>query len=218
MARNGKGDILVVDDEPNAVKVLSAILTEEGYRVYESFDVSSATNIIHRENVDLVITDLKMPGRDGMDFFGYIRENKNDIPVIFLTAYGTVDSAVSAMLGGAFYYFIKPPDYVKLKDIIGRAIRQKRMKKEFEISEKTPSDTPEENGLLGKTVEMRRINDTIETIKDSLSTVLISGETGTGKELISSAAFWQQAKGYAVHSCQLRSHPEGTYRGRTFRI
>jgi DNA-binding NtrC family response regulator len=187
MARNGKGDILVVDDEPNAVKVLSAILTEEGYRVYESFDVSSATNIIHRENVDLVITDLKMPGRDGMEFFGYIRENKNDIPVIFLTAYGTVDSAVSAMLGGAFYYFIKPPDYVKLKDIIGRAIRQKRMKKEFEIVEKTPSDTHEQNGMLGTTVEMRRINDTIETIKESLSTVLISGETGTGKELIARA-------------------------------
>src|SRR4030042_5453016 len=137
MARNGKGDILVVDDEPNAVKVLSAILTEEGYRVYESYDVSSATDIIQRENVDLVITDLKMPGRDGMEFFGYIRENKNDIPVIFLTAYGTVDSAVSAMLGGAYYYFIKPPDYIKLKDIIARAIKQKWMKDKLDVIEKT---------------------------------------------------------------------------------
>ena len=125
MRKNGiKGDILVVDDEPNAVKVLSAILTEEGYHVYESLDVASATNVIRNENVDLVITDLKMPGRDGMEFFGYIRENKSEVPVIFLTAYGTVDSAVSAMLGGAFYYFIKPPDYVKLKDVIARAISQ----------------------------------------------------------------------------------------------
>ncbi|MDH4231476.1 MAG: sigma-54 dependent transcriptional regulator [Nitrospirota bacterium] len=187
MARNGKGEILVVDDEPNAVKVLSAILTEEGYRVYESLDVASATSIINRENVDLVITDLKMPGRDGMDFFGFIRENKHDIPVIFLTAYGTVDSAVSAMLGGAFYYFIKPPDYVKLKDIISRAIRQKCMRQEIEMIEKTPGDAGEKNGLLGNTVEIRRIKDTIETIKDSSSTVLISGETGTGKELISRA-------------------------------
>jgi len=86
MRKNFKGDILVVDDEPNAVKVLSAILTEEGYFVHESLDVASATNVIHKENVDVVITDLKMPGKDGMDFFGYIRENKHNIPVIFLTA------------------------------------------------------------------------------------------------------------------------------------
>ena len=187
MSRNGRGNILVVDDEPNAVKVLSAILTEEGYRVYESLDVAGATNIINRENVDLVITDLKMPGRDGMEFFSYIRENKNDIPVIFLTAYGTVDSAVSAMLGGAFYYFIKPPNYVKLKDIIERAIRQKRSKQACEMTEDASYDAIEKSGLLGNTVEMRRIKDTIETIKESLSTVLICGETGTGKELISRA-------------------------------
>ena len=187
MRKNGKGDILVVDDEPNAVKVLSAILTAEGYSVYESFDVASATNVIRKEHVDLVITDLKMPGRDGMEFFGYIRENKNEIPVIFLTAYGTVDSAVSAMLGGAFYYFIKPPDYGKLKDIIARAIKQKRLKQEIELIEQTPSDAIEKNGLTGNGEEVRRINETIRTIKDSSSTVLITGETGTGKELIARA-------------------------------
>lgn len=187
MRKNGKGDILVVDDEPNAVKVLSAILTEEGYCVYESLDVAGATNIIRKENVDIVITDLKMPGRDGMEFFGYIMENKNEIPVIFLTAYGTVDSAVSAMLGGAFYYFIKPPDYAKLKDVIARAISQKRLKKEIEKIAMAPSDESEKNGLFGNAGEMQKIKATIETIKDSSSTVLITGETGTGKELISRA-------------------------------
>lgn len=185
--KNCKGDILVVDDEPNAVKVLSAILSEEGYFVHESADVASATRVIHRENVDLVITDLKMPGKDGMDFFGYIRENKYDIPVIFLTAYGTVDSAVSAMLGGALHYFIKPPDYVKLKDIIARAITQKRSKQEIEVMDRIPPKASEVSGLIGNTEEMRGISAIIETIKDSSSTVLISGETGTGKELISRA-------------------------------
>ena len=187
MKKNIKGDILVVDDEPNAVKVLSAILTEDGYRVYESLDVASATNVIRKENVDLVITDLKMPGRDGMEFFGYIRENKNEIPVIFLTAYGTVDSAVSAMLGGAFYYFIKPPDYVKLKDVIARAMSQKRIKQEIEKMEIAEFDESEKSGLIGNAEEMQKIHETIETIKDSSSTVLITGETGTGKELISRA-------------------------------
>ncbi len=189
MRKNGiKGDILVVDDEPNAVKVLSAILTEEGYHVYESLDVASATNVIRNENVDLVITDLKMPGRDGMEFFGYIRENKSEVPVIFLTAYGTVDSAVSAMLGGAFYYFIKPPDYVKLKDVIARAISQKHMEREIEKAATALSgDESDKSGLIGNAREMQKIHETIDTIKDSSSTVLISGETGTGKELISRA-------------------------------
>jgi DNA-binding NtrC family response regulator len=187
LSKNGKGNILVVDDEPNAVKVLSAILTEEGYSVYESFDVASATDVILKENLDVVITDLKMPGRDGMELFGYVRQNKNELPVIFLTAYGTVDSAVSAMLGGAFYYFIKPPDYSKLKDIISRAIRLKRMKQENEIIEKTPSEDVEKSGLIGNAEEMRRIHETIGKIKDSSSTVLIIGETGTGKELIARA-------------------------------
>src|SRR4030042_1041375 len=161
-----KGDILVVDDEPNAVKVLSAILTEEGYFVHESLDVASATNVIHKENVDVVITDLKMPGKDGMDFFGYIRENKHDIPVIFLTAYGTVDSAVSAMLGGAYYYFIKPPAYIKLKDVIARAIKQKWMKDKLDVIEKTEFYALEENGLTGNGGEVRMINETIKTVKD----------------------------------------------------
>ncbi len=186
MNRQYKGDILVVDDEPNAVKVLSAILTEEGYFVHESLDVESATKVLHKENVDVVITDLKMPGRDGMEFFGYVRENKNDIPVIFLTAYGTVDSAVSAMLGGAFYYFIKPPDYIKLKDIIARAMRQKRMKQEIEVIEKTLNKV-ENQSLTGNSEQVRNINETIETVKDSSSTVLITGETGTGKELVARA-------------------------------
>jgi DNA-binding NtrC family response regulator len=187
MASRDKGHILVIDDEPNAVRVLSAILSDEGYSVFESMDVASATDVIHRENVDVVITDLKMPGRDGMDFFGYIRENRNDIPVIFLTAYGSVDAAVSAMIGGAFYYFIKPPDYTKLKDIIARAIQEKRTKNEFEIIEKTPTDDTHMSGLIGKTPQMKKIYETIDTIKNSSSTVLVTGETGTGKELISRA-------------------------------
>ena len=187
MNRHHRGDILVVDDEPNAVKVLSAILTEEGYFVHKSMDVASATGIIQNEHVDVVITDLKMPGRDGMEFFGYLKENKNDVPVIFLTAYGNVDSAVSAMLGGAFYYFIKPPDYIKLKDIIARAIEQKRMQRENEEPEKTFSDATYNHGLTGNGEKVRRLSETIETIKDSSSTVMITGETGTGKELVARA-------------------------------
>ena len=126
---DNKGEILVVDDEINALKVLSAILTEEGYEVFESKDVETAIKTIHRNNVDAIITDLKMPGNDGIYLFEYITKNYPDIPVIFLTAYGTVDSAVSAITRGAFYYFIKPPDYGNLKGILARAVEQRRLKK-----------------------------------------------------------------------------------------
>lgn len=104
----GKGDVLIVDDEPNALKVLSAILSEDDYRVYESTDVDRAIGLIQKKDLDTVITDLKMPGKDGMQLFNYMSEHCPDVPVIFLTAYGTVESAVSAVTRGAYYYFIKP--------------------------------------------------------------------------------------------------------------
>jgi len=102
--------VLLVDDEPNAVRVLSMILKEEGYHVHESSNVDSAISIIRNKDVDAVITDLKMPSKDGFQLFKYVSEHYPNMPVMFLTAYGTVESAVDAIRSGAYYYFIKPPD------------------------------------------------------------------------------------------------------------
>ncbi|MGD1074670.1 MAG: response regulator, partial [Thermodesulfovibrionales bacterium] len=179
MNQGGKGHVLIVDDEPNALKVLSAILTDEGYDVHASKDVDSATKALHKRAVDAIITDLKMPGKDGMQFFEYIAEEHPDIPVIFLTAYGTVESAVSAMTRGAFYYFIKPPDYPKLKGILARAVEQRRMKEEFEVLKKRHAEGNGQYLTIGKTPEMRAVFETIEAVKDSASSILIYGETGT---------------------------------------
>ncbi|NOY39855.1 MAG: response regulator, partial [Nitrospirae bacterium] len=134
----GNGTVLIVDDEPNAIKVLSAILLEAEYSVVESVDVDMALKALHQEDIDIdvIITDLRMPDRDGMQLFEYVTENYPDIPVIFLTAYGTVDSAVDAITHGAFYYFIKPPDYLKLKSILARAVEQRRLKREIETLRK----------------------------------------------------------------------------------
>jgi len=185
MDTNGK--VLVVDDEPNAVRVLSAILSEGGYHVLESGDVEKAIGIVKTEDVDAIITDLKMPGRDGMNFFDYITENHSDIPVIFLTAYGTVESAVHAVTRGAFYYFIKPPDYWKLKSILSRAVEQRCLKRELESLRRRLLNENNHHRIIGKTPEMRRLYETIEAVRDSSSNVLISGETGTGKELFARA-------------------------------
>lgn len=190
MMKNGnshKGKVLVVDDEPNALRVLSAILAEEGYHITSSDNVDKAIAIIQQVDVDAVITDLKMPGKDGMDLFEHISENYPDIPVVFLTAYGTVESAVSAMTRGAFYYFIKPPDYMNLKGILVRAIEQRRLKREVESLKLRLLDEGYRHRLIGNNPEIRRIFETIESIKESLTSVLIWGETGTGKELIARA-------------------------------
>ena len=183
---NGKGDVLIVDDEPNARKVLSAILSEEGYEVLQSGDVDTATELIYRQPVDAVITDVKMPGKDGMYFFDYMTKNYPDIPVIFLTAYGTIESAVAAMTSGAFHYFMKPPDYPALKSVLAKAVEHKGSQKGDEQTKK-PGGHEQPANIIGNTQEMAKLFETIESVKTSPSNVLICGETGTGKELIARA-------------------------------
>jgi len=184
MKEEDSAKVLIVDDEPNAIRVLSAVLSQSGCNVIESPDVERAIKIISEKDLDAVITDLKMPGKDGMQLFEYITENHPDIPVIFLTAFGTVESAVQAMLNGAFYYFIKPPDYLKLKSILARAIEQRRLKKELKVLKMKLSREDNQPRIICNTPEMTRTFQTIDAVKDSESNVLICGETGTGKELM----------------------------------
>lgn len=190
---NDKGRVLIVDDEPNAVRVLSAVLSADGYNVVESSNVDEALGIVGAEDVDAVITDMKMPGKDGCQLFEYIHENHSDVPVIFLTAYGTVESAVHAIKGGAFDYFIKPPDCAKLKKNLARAVEMHRLRKEIEDLKK---GHPNDNGMkiIGHTPEMRKMMEIIKSVRDSESSVLVCGETGTGKELAARALHFSGRK------------------------
>lgn len=180
-----RGKVLIVDDEPNAVRVLAAILGEEGYSVFEAHNGGAAVALMNKEEVDAVITDMKMPGMDGMQFFDHASEHHPDVPFIFLTAYGTIESAVSTVTHGAFYYFIKPPDYLKLKGILAKAVEQHRLKRELEALRKQLSAGENPHRIISNAPAMLMILETIKAIKDSASSVLVCGETGTGKELIS---------------------------------
>jgi DNA-binding NtrC family response regulator len=176
--------ILVVDDEPNAVKVLSAILWEEGYQVLSSMNVDHAVGVMKNEDIDAVITDMKMPDRDGFQLFNYVSRHHPYTPVMFLTAYGSVESAVQAMTSGAYHYFIKPPDYSKLKNVLATAIEQHAAKKQVENLKRESYQRSKLCRIIGKTPSMDKIAKTIEMVKDSDSSVLIQGDTGTGKEVI----------------------------------
>jgi len=182
---NGR-KVLIVDDEPNALRVLSAILKEDSYTILEAKDVDTAIGIIQNESVDAIITDLKMPAKDGFELFKYVSEHKIDVPLMFLTAYGTVDSAVNAMRSGAYYYFIKPPDYAKLKNVLARALEQRSARQEFENLKKKASKENNIHPVTGTSSAMMAIKKTIAAVKDSESSVLIQGETGTGKEVVAS--------------------------------
>lgn len=180
-----KKTILLVDDEPNSLRVLSAILHQEGYRIVESTDVDHAIGIIREEPVDAVITDIRMPVRDGFYLFDYIRKHHTGIPVMFLTAFGTVESAVEAVTNGAFYYFIKPPDYQKLKAMLVQALERSSARRELSpSSRRSPEGPPDTCRIMGETARIGRIRETIEAVRNSESSVLIQGETGTGKEVV----------------------------------
>lgn len=188
--------ILIVDDEPNALRVLSAILEDVSFDVYKADNFERAIKIFSSENIDAVITDLRMPGKDGMDLFNHLNSKYTDVPVIFLTAFGTIDSAVNAMVKGAFYYFIKPPDYVKLKAILAKAVEHRRLRSEVTSLRSQLESTYRFSNIIGKSPNMEKIFKTVEAIKDSSTNVLILGETGTGKELLAKAIHFTSRRHY----------------------
>ena len=191
---NTTGKILIVDDEPNAIKVLSAILSDAGYTILEAMHAQAAIQIVDNEDIDIIITDLKMPGMNGLQLFEYLTKKHPDIPIIFLTAYGTVESAVDAMTMGSYYYFIKPPDYLKLQNIIAKAIEQRHLKKELNSLKQKLMGKNDQPILVGTTPAMLKILEIIKTVKNSESSILISGETGSGKELVAESLHYSSTR------------------------
>jgi len=189
-------NILIVDDEPNALKVLSAILEQSSYNIFKADSFDTAKEIANRERIDAVITDLRMPEKDGIVLFDYFNTWYPDIPIIFLTAFGTVDSAVSLMSRGAFYYFVKPPDYEKLKTILAKAVEHRKLKSEVAALRSQLESTYGFSNIIGKSPSMEKVFKRVEAIKDSSSSVLILGETGTGKELLAKAIHYTSRRHY----------------------
>lgn len=177
--------VLVVDDEANLRKVLGALLRREGYRVLTAADGDEAWSLLADERVDVILSDLRMPGLDGMQLLGRVVDRYRGVPVVMLTAHGTVDTAVDAMKLGAFDYLTKPFDKEELRAIIRKAAAHARLRE----SEPGVRHSGGESrfGIVGRSPALDEVFRTIEKVAASPTTVLITGESGTGKELIADA-------------------------------
>ena len=174
--------ILIVDDEPSIRKVLQAHLRRADYLTRIASDGAEAISILHKENFELLISDLRMPGVDGMELLGYCRTNFPGLPVILITAHGTVDSAVEAIKLGAYDYITKPFDQAELQQIISKALATEEADRA-----KLGAGNSGRFDIIGRTPGMHSVYSLIEKVARSPTSVLITGESGTGKELVAHA-------------------------------
>ncbi len=179
--------ILLVDDKPNNLEVLSALLRQEGYEVRTARSGGEALADARAVPPDVIITDLRMPRMDGLEFFQAVRSLDADIPTIFITAFGTVESAVAAMKLGAYDYLSKPLDHEKLKLIVRRALEQRRMARENRDLRAALQTQQAFDRIVGASPSMQRLLALVRTIAPATASVLLQGESGTGKELVARA-------------------------------
>ncbi len=191
MHNNASATVLVVDDEANLRKVLAALLRKEGYHVLTAATGEEGLALLQQEQVEVLLTDLRMPGLDGMAVLQQAVAQKPGLPVVMLTAHGTVDTAVDAMQSGAFDYLTKPFDKDELSTIIKKAIATAGL----QAREPEAEDSKEGRyGIIGQSPALTEVFRGIEKVADSPSTVLIMGESGTGKELVAQALHQQSSR------------------------
>jgi len=171
--------ILVVDDELSMRQFLKILLEKDGHDVSVAPDAPSALEVAEKEDIQLVITDIRMPGMNGLDLLAELKHRSPDLPVIMITAFASPDDAVTAMKNGAFDYITKPFNVDEIKGVIRAATNRKPT----EVSE-TGEGFP---GIIGYSPEMVKIFDLIRRIAPTPANVLIYGESGTGKELVAQA-------------------------------
>lgn len=179
--------ILIIDDEKNIREGLSAALELDGYSVKLAANGAEGIALIEKGDIDLVITDLRMPGVSGEEVLAKVRGESPGIPVIVLTGHGSIDTAVDAMRNGAYDFLTKPLSLDRLSLIVKRALAGRELEiRHSSLQQELDAKTSFES-IIGKSNEMQRIFQMVRKAADSKASVLITGESGTGKELIANA-------------------------------
>ena len=218
--------ILVVDDEKNYLLVLSAVLEEEGYEVLTAQGGHEALEIQKSSDLDLILTDMKMPAMDGIELLENIKRLDPDLPVIMMTAHGTIDKAVEAMQKGAYSYILKPFDNERLTIYVKKAVSLFQIVKENRQLRETVESQYRFGNFIGKSKPMRDVFEMIRKVAPSNATVLIEGESGTGKELVAKSIHFnspRRDKSFIAVNCsalaesllesELFGHEKGAFTG-----
>ena len=182
-----RGRILVVDDEANARAALSEILRDEGYATETAADGFKALGKLEEFAPDVVLTDLKMPGLDGIAFMEKAKSASQQTVFVVMTAFGTITSAVSAIKRGADNYLTKPLDYDALSAVVDRAMEKAKLLQETQALRERLRERNAVGHIVSEDPKMRSVLDLVAQVGPSKASVLITGESGTGKELIAEA-------------------------------
>ena len=218
--------ILVVNDEKNYLLVLSAVLEEEGYEVLTAQGGHEALEIQKSSDLDLILTDMKMPAMDGIELLENIKTLDPDLPVIMMTAHGTIDKAVEAMQKGAYSYILKPFDNERLTIYVKKAVSLFQVVKENRQLRETVASQYRFGNFIGKSKPIRDVFEMIRKVAPSNATVLIEGESGTGKELVAKSIHFnspRRDKSFIAVNCsalaesllesELFGHEKGAFTG-----
>jgi len=218
--------ILIVDDEKNYPPILSAVLEDAGFETLTAYSGREALTILEDSDVDLVLTDMKMPGMDGIELLERIKKKDPELPVIVMTAHGTVEKAVEAMQKGAYSYLLKPFDNEQLILYVNKANAMFRVVKENRHLRSAVETRYSFGNIIGKSKLMLAVFEMIRKVAPTNATVLIEGESGTGKELVAKSIHFnspRREKPFVAINCsalaetllesELFGHERGAFTG-----
>jgi nitrogen regulation protein NR(I) len=180
--------ILIIDDDPQLRNSFEKLLSREGHTVLAAATGESGLEAVRKSLPDVVITDVRLPGMDGLKTFQAIHEIEPKLPVIVMTAYGTTDTAIRATKLGAFDYVLKPFEIPEMLSLIGKALDAGRLMRSCVRIQSEPQEDVD-NVILGKSKSMQEVFKAVGRVASTDATVLIRGESGTGKELVASAIY-----------------------------
>lgn len=220
--------VLLVDDDPSFRRVMEYQLQEDGYRVLTVPNASSALQRVQVEDVDVVLTDMKMPEVDGVELLGRLKTLKPDLPIVVLTAHGTIGSAVDAMRHGAFDYLTKPFTREQLRIVVEKSLDVAALRRENRRLREIVSERFSFENMIAQSRAMSDVTDLASRVAHTDTTVLLFGESGTGKELLAKAIHFHSGRRrypFVVVNCaaipesllesELFGHRRGSFTGAT---
>lgn len=219
-------NILIIDDEEKLRHLLARIIKSEGFEVFEASDLKSGFKKLETNDIDVVLCDVKLPDGNGVDFLQKIKTAFPLTEVILLTAYGKISDGVQAMKNGAFDYIVKGDDNDKIIPLLYKALEKVQLQKKVKQLEKRISDKYSFDGIIGKSRGLEQVIDLAKKVAKTDSTVLLTGETGTGKEVFAQAIHENSnraGKSFVALNCstfskeilesELFGHKQGSFTG-----